>query len=256
MPVGLTDVSQSPAFYAALVKTPDVLGRLVDTAFGTSTDSTPRSLSEIWAVSSRDPMRRREKVLSLLQDAVSSNVGLKIDLISVTVKTRDPLLSCRRASPQACSFKSTGSQRGNSAKSRASAERKFTESRMAPKMQSELHAAEDDLQAILPGQPTARAYAALEIEKARISRKIDVIQTTYMTLAAAFERARIDEVRDTPLITIVQRPEAPSQPDARGLPSKTLLMFVLGFFAACAVALARQSITSMRQSQDDMALGV
>ena len=250
VPVGLADVSQSPAFYAALVKTPDVLGRLIDTTFTTSRDATPRPLAEIWDVSPRDPKLRREAVLQLLQRAITSSVGLKIDLISVTVTTRDALLSKNLADAMLAEV-----NRFNlvTRQSRASAERKFTEARMA-QVQTELHAAEDALQRFYQDNRQPQLSAALEIEKARIARKIDVVQTTYMTLAAAYERARIDEVRDTPLITIVQRAESPVRADARGVASKTLLMFVLGFLGACVFAVARESVDLVRKSQDDTSL--
>jgi hypothetical protein len=36
-------------------------------------------------------------------------------------------------------------------------------------------------------------------------------------LAQAYEQSKMDEVRDTPVITIIQPPETPLMPDAKGI---------------------------------------
>src|SRR5205814_7484447 len=89
MDLGAVDASQSPAFYAALVKTPDVLDRLVDTTFVTSTSPKPRSLAAIWGISgdSREAVRR--DVIGRLNRVVSSAVSTKLDLVVVSVTTDD-----------------------------------------------------------------------------------------------------------------------------------------------------------------------
>jgi uncharacterized protein involved in exopolysaccharide biosynthesis len=59
----------------------------------------------------------------------------------------------------------------------------------------------------------------------------------YTTLTQAYEQARIDEVRNTPVITVVEPPESPVRPDSRRLVSWLAVSLVVGVLAALAAAL-------------------
>jgi hypothetical protein len=53
-------------------------------------------------------------------------------------------------------------------------------------------------------------------------------QQVYSTLVQSYEQARITEVRDTPVITVLQSPFLPPEPDGRGLTLSGALGLVLG----------------------------
>jgi uncharacterized protein involved in exopolysaccharide biosynthesis len=69
-------------------------------------------------------------------------------------------------------------------------------------------------------------------------------------LAQNFEQARIDEVRDIPVITIVEAPEPPALPDSRMLLLRGLLALVAG---ALLGALLAFFLTFVRASRTDTA---
>ena len=60
-----------------------------------------------------------------------------------------------------------------------------------------------------------------------LEREISLRQQVYATLMQSLEQARISEVRDTPVITVLQEPYLPPGPDDRSL----LLMLVIGIVA-------------------------
>jgi hypothetical protein len=47
-------------------------------------------------------------------------------------------------------------------------------------------------------------------------------------MAESFEQSRLEEIRDTPVITVIEPPIVPVFPDRRGLARKALLGLVLG----------------------------
>lgn len=245
--VGGVDVSQSPIFYATLVRTPDVLMRLADSSFATSDDPKPRALADIWEITERDPRLRRDAVVKALQTVVTSSIPSRLDLVSVSVTTRDPLLSRELAEAMLVQI-----NRFNllTLQSRAGAERRFSEGRML-EVQGELRTAESALQRFLEDNRQDYLSPALTIEKSRLGRKVELLQQTYSTLATSFERARIDEVRDTPLITVIQRPMSPSLPDPRGTVSSVILMFFLGLLGGAALAFMLEALSWMRLSEDE-----
>ncbi|MDB4916832.1 MAG: lipopolysaccharide biosynthesis protein [Gemmatimonadetes bacterium] len=242
--VGGVDVTKSPDFYVGLLKTPDVLGRLADTSLVTSTEPKPRKLADIWEISETIPELRRDAVLKRLDRAITSSTGLKLDVVLVTVRTGDPLLSKQLAEAALAQVNLFNLK---TRQSRASAERRFTESRMQ-ELQAELTVAEQSLQRFYEVNRQQLLSPALEIEKGRLERKVALAQQTYGTLAQAFERSRIEEVRDTPLITVIRHPVVPLRPDPRGLVTKAILTFLLTLMGASVVVLILEAVRWMRAS--------
>ena len=81
--------------------------------------------------------------------------------------------------------------------------------------------------------------AQLTFDHDRLQREVMMRQQIVTSLSQSFEQARIDEVRDTPVITIVERPEAPVYPNPRNLYVKGLLGIVLGALLAVLWILGR-----------------
>lgn len=246
MDVNGADASQSPAFYAALIKTPDVLERLVDTTFTTSTDRKPRPLAAIWNISDEAAPVRRRNVIEKLQKVVASTVSLKLDLVMLSVTTRDAELSRQLAD---AILRQVNWFNLRTRQSRAAAERQFDE-RLVDEVGADLRRAEDETQQFYQRNQQPHMSATLEMEKQRLARRLEILNARYVSLVTAYDRARIDEVRDTPVITVIQRPGTPVSPDSRNLVKKTLLMFLLGLAFGAILALVRQLLSSIRSSGD------
>ena len=58
--------------------------------------------------------------------------------------------------------------------------------------------------------------------------------------ATAYAQARIDEVRNTPVITVIAQPEPPALPDPRGRLPKLLLGVTLGLMVGFGLAFIRE----------------
>jgi tyrosine-protein kinase Etk/Wzc len=122
---------------------------------------------------------------------------------------------------------------------RAAAERRFTEQRLRD-VQAELRAAEDELQRFLQRNRDFRNSPVLVFEQDRLAREVAMKQQLYTTLAQAVEQAKIDEVRDTPVITIIERPEVPVRPDSRGLIKKGVVAILVGGIIGVLLAFVRE----------------
>jgi uncharacterized protein involved in exopolysaccharide biosynthesis len=99
-----------------------------------------------------------------------------------------------------------------SRQSQASQERRFTEQRLA-EAQTEKRRAEDELQAFLQRNRDFRSSPQLSFAYDRLADNVALRQQLYTSIAQAFEQARIEEVRDTPVITVVEAPMLPARPD-------------------------------------------
>jgi uncharacterized protein involved in exopolysaccharide biosynthesis len=89
----------------------------------------------------------------------------------------------------------------------------FTEKRLAD-ARSALRAAEDELQRFL--QSNRRLdFPTLAFERERLEREMTLREDVVRSLAQRYEEARIREVRDTPVLTIIEQPRLAAQPDER-----------------------------------------
>ncbi len=114
----------------------------------------------------------------------------------------------------------------------AAEERRFAEQRLAD-VKASLATAENRLQEFLQGNQQFKSASQLSVERDRLLREQTNLQQVYTALAQAYEKARIDEVRNTPVITIIDRPEQPTRAEPRHLVQK----FALGILGGLALGL-------------------
>jgi uncharacterized protein involved in exopolysaccharide biosynthesis len=133
--------------------------------------------------------------------------------------------------------------------SKAKAERGFVEERMR-QAQSELEEAESELEAFvnenrsyLPTSPTA-------FEAGRLQRRVDLRQQVFTTLAQAYEEARIEEVRNTPVLTIIDHPENSAE-STTSLAALAFLGLVFGGVLAGIYVLAKEYVARERKRNPD-----
>ena len=110
----------------------------------------------------------------------------------------------------------------------------------------ELGVAEDSLRGFLERNRTYQSSPALSFEAARLQRRLDLRQQVYSSLAQAFEQARIDEVRNTPVITVVDTPEESVRLDGKALP-RAAVGLVIGLLLGMGVALVFEYVARRRQ---------
>jgi uncharacterized protein involved in exopolysaccharide biosynthesis len=90
-------------------------------------------------------------------------------------------------------------------RSRASVYRRFVEER-ADSARRELAAAEDSLTAFLAQNRTYEQSPHLRLAYQRLDRRVALRQEVFLTLTRALEQARLDELREAPVLTVVDPP--------------------------------------------------
>jgi len=227
--------SESPAFYADLVQSRGVLGSIADTSFEYETDrgvKTRGTLADFYKSKGSTPALKRDAAIRRLADDISASTVTKTGVVDLDVTFTQPALALqinRRLLDLLNEFNLRSRQ------SQAGEERRFTERRLG-EVRQDLRAAEDRLQGFLQRNRDLRNSPELSFQAERLKREVLMQQELYTTLAQAYEQAKIEEVRDTPVITIVQPPELPVRPDRRGVLIKGLLGLVGGLLIGSALA--------------------
>ncbi|MEX2181713.1 MAG: hypothetical protein WD771_06700 [Gemmatimonadaceae bacterium] len=245
---GGSAASESPDFYADLVRSDFVLQAVVQRAYvvprAQTTGMDTIDLVAAFGTDTTAPAVMREVAADELRSRLRVKVAPKTGIVSVSVWTEDPGLSVQivgRILDELGYFNRLIRQ------SQARDERIFLQGRV-DSAQSDLREAQDRMQVFLQRNRDFAGSPQLQFEHARIQQDISVQQALYSTLAQAYENARIEEVRATPVLTVVQPPVLPARPDRRGLVTRSLLTGILGWFVGLAMVFFLDMLEQRRRN--------
>ena len=253
IPLGM-DPTQSPRFYAEVLTSRELLARVLLTKFPdprrpAAGDSVPllailRVWGGIWgAKSAADSLDRGVRKL---RRRVSARVDIQTFLVYLSVTTRYPDLSAAVATrfiEYLNEFNATKRE------SQARARRQFVEQRIVDG-ERELHAAEDDLRRFHERNRAWQESPELSAEEGRVHMQVNILQEVYLTLRRDYEQARIEEVNDTPVITVVD-PAVPPQRQSYWRAVLVLLAFVFGGLIAVLGAWSGVRFERLRREDED-----
>ena len=240
IPIASATSAESPAFYQDLVSSPLILAPIAADSFSVSDGRAARQ--PFWSLmdlDSKAPPMRAEKATEKLQELVSASTDKNSGIITVTVTTRWRPVSIGVASKI---LQRVNDFNLRTRQSQASAERQFVEARLAVAT-AQLRAAEDNLQNFLEHNRQLDA-PRIRFDQDRLQRKVALQQQVVATLSQSFEDAQLREVRDTPVITIIQTPTAKIEPDSRG----ALLLATTGIIAGAVFGILLALVSSIART--------
>lgn len=132
--------------------------------------------------------------------------------------------------------------------SQARAEREFLEARVE-ETQRELQAAETEMQRFLEQNRRYEQSPELRFELGRLERRVNLIQQRYVAMAQAYDQARAEEVRQTPLISVVDEPADTVHRITSSLVLRVLFGLVAGFLLALMFVLGREYVRFEKRQQ-------
>lgn len=233
------DANESPNFYADLVKSRAILTTVVDSSVSLQPGGPRVDLAQAFKIKQTNPNLRRDLVIKSLNGAINVATNAKTGVVTMRVSTRSAPLSAS-ISTRLLDLLNRFNQ--DTRRGQASAEREFTEKRLAV-VKKELREAEDALARFAQTNRVATA-AQLRAEENRLDSEVRMQRELYTNLAKSFEQAKIDEVRDTPVITLVERPEIAARPDTRGIATKGVVSLIAGFVLGVILALILEGFSS------------
>jgi uncharacterized protein involved in exopolysaccharide biosynthesis len=235
--------NRSPQFYADLLTSDEVLRLVVESDYSlpagplTEEGAAEGSLIEIYGIDEPEPLRAREMAMERLKNSLTVRNDLETSIVNVSVRSRRPRFSQQVAERLLDAVHQFNVERRSS---QAASERAFLEERVES-ARHDLRAAEDSLRRFLEDNRRFEGSPGLQFEHDRRQRRVQMQQQIYTGLQQSLEQAKTEEVRTTPVVTVVQPPTLPALPDPRRLPLKALLALLLGGMIAVAWALGRDA---------------
>jgi uncharacterized protein involved in exopolysaccharide biosynthesis len=254
--LGLVKAQTGPPPYERLLRSRALLIPISQVFFVVRDSAGERRgrIAELFGLKARTAEQRQEKALNVIRASIkvgSDRVGTP----ALMVTTPWPSLSVQLADSLTGRLNEFNTARQQSKVGR---ERRFTEARLEEK-RVELRAAESRMQGFLEANRDYRNSPMLSFQFDRLNRELQLKQSLYNTLATAVETARIDEVRNAPVISVIEPAYVPPVLDEPrswlpSLPMKGIVRIVLALFLGIFLAFAREFYERNRdQSPDDVA---
>ena len=215
----------SPEFYARLLNTRQLLTAVVTDSLDATT------LVRYYGVAGRadsvdEAIRHLKRDYSVSVDAVTGIVRVDVELHSP-----------RLAYSVAGYFLRLVDRFNNVIRRPVARERREFIQQRLDSVQAQLTAAENQLKTFLTSNRIVTNSPTLQFEQARLQRRVTVVQDLYMALDRDLQQARIDEVNETPVVSVVDPPVIPERPTSPRRAVLVLVALVLGAGGAMAWSL-------------------
>lgn len=217
---------ESLEFYARLVESRLVLETVLRSTLQTEDGTLPAY--EVFEVAPNAPRQDRHDAIEELRKRIATRIDVQAGLVTITTKSKDPVLAEALNMRLLQLLDSLYVEEAR--RSRAENERMFIQGRL-DEAAGELRKAEAAFQRFLERNRTYQASPQLSFEAARLESEVALRQRIKGSLEEAFEQARIDEVRNTPVFTTIDSPEGSAETGS------SFVVYLLGGMAA-ALALA------------------
>ena len=213
--------SQSPQFYAQVLMGPGITNQVLQTRFadprpGSNPGDSVKLLS-LLGLEGDSLADSLEAGRALLLETVVPRINILTSIVDLDVETRYATLSADVANAYIRYLNAFNTE---TRQSQARARRDFMDERLKS-IENELRSSEASLRAFYERNRLWRNSPQLVIEEERLRRQVDSRQEMQTTLLRTYEQARIEEVNDTPVITVVNWA---SPPRKKSKPQQKLLV--------------------------------
>jgi uncharacterized protein involved in exopolysaccharide biosynthesis len=215
----------NPQFFADLVSSRVILRRLAASSFPSPDGVKP--LAEIYGLGKLQGEERLQRTERVLTKKLSGSLNFRTGVVSFQVQANTPAMAYALAESTLAALNDFNVRMRQS---RAAAQRRFAEERVAEARQALADAEDRTLSFQLQNRDVSAPGLQLTLQ--RLKRQEDLALTFYNEMRTNLEQTRLQEVRDTPALTIIDAPQIPVQ---RAWPRRSLVAIV-GALAGVAIA--------------------
>lgn len=237
--------SQGP-FYIELLHSRELLEPIASTPLSVpELRGGRRTLYQLHPPRGQTDGQRRAAMVEWLQKIVSATES-RTGVVTVSVATEWPSVSKAVADLLLTRLNDFNLR---TRQSQAAEERRFTGERLEATRAS-LRVAEDRLKDFLQHNRQYTLSPELSFERDRLMRETTLYQQLLASLSQSYEEARSREVRDTPVLTVIEPPELPASPRPTWWWLKAFIGLVLGFLVGAFISVLSYAVQRRRSAGD------
>lgn len=240
--IPLARPTETPQFYSDLLRTREIIRDVVLSPYAPTVGADSLNLVTFYGVQERDSAETVQAAIRRLMKDLTVRTSRASGIITLEVSQTDPGVALGVARRFLDLMNDYNLRRHQS---QARAEREFLEHRLAS-ARKELDAAESSLSSFLTRNRSFREAPLLVAEEQRLQRRVALAQEVHTSLAQSYERSRIEEVRNTPVITIIETPEHFLLRKPRHTALKAALGLLTALLGTAAVVVALSDLRTKR----------
>ena len=197
------DPMQSGRFYADILLSRRVIERVLlgryEIRFDGNAGHDSMPLLDILGIKDRDSLERVQKGVKKLRGMVSADADIRTNIVSISVQARNPALAAAIANR----FVETVNDFNTKTRQSQAGRRRVFIDQQTDSAERELRVAEDRLKTFYQQNRSWAQSPELEYRRGQLQRQVEIEQDLYLTLRRNLETARIDEVNDVPLVSVI-----------------------------------------------------
>jgi uncharacterized protein involved in exopolysaccharide biosynthesis len=201
-------------------------------------------LYELWGLDKSNPERAFERALQLLRARLDANVDFRTDVVSVTVVMEYPDLAAQILNRlvEAMDRFLRESRRTN-----ASEQRTWIGTRLK-EVKGDLEKSENTLKEFREKNRRIADSPQLLLEQDRLLRQVEINSSVFIELTKQYEIAKIEELRNIPLVNVLDMARPPVVKDRPKRVQTTVVAFLVSTFVAIfAVVVWKQFGSQIKQ---------
>ncbi len=242
--------ANSPRFYADVLESRTLRDQVLQAGFADPRSETPddsAALLDILEIEGENETERLEAGRKELDDALTVRVDNETSIVSLSSETHYPALSADVAN---LFIELLNRFNLETRQSNAQERRRFAEERVAD-AERELLEAEEELKRFLERNRQFQGSPELSFQYERLQRRVRIKEEVLTTLRRSYEEARIQEVNDTPLITVIDRAVPPEKRSSPKRKLNVVLAFFLGGMLGVFGAFGREFVERARERDEE-----
>lgn len=245
-----SDPTQLPQFYAEVLKSREILETVLLERYPdprrrhNPIDSA--ALIDILEIEGKDQTERLYNGVRTLSELVTARVERQTNIVKLSVDAPYPTLAAAVANRL---LDRLNEFNAGTRQSQARERRRFVEGRVAA-VEEELRQAEEALKTFYERNRTWQQSPQLVVEEDRLRRQVQLRQELYLTLKREYETARIEEVNDTPVITVIESAVPPLQRSKPRRRMNVILAFFVGGMMSVFLAFGAEYLERTRRQGD------
>lgn len=225
-------ILNSPEVYKEIIKSRNLIDAVTKKEYKLSNHNTPQNLETIFKISSdkQNSKKSHEKVSFILYKTILKSITIETDVQSPIVKvyceTIDPELSAELLSVILGEIEKFNNQVRNI---KARINLVFVEKRLND-TKVELQKAEEKLNQFRKINKHITDSPDLQLQLGRLMREVEIKEEIFLTLSKEYELAKIQEIKDAPVIDVIEKPVSPFYKSYPKRIKTMIFSIILSFF--------------------------
>lgn len=250
--INLPTVQSEPKWvYPEIIKSRGLARSVLKRKFDTNEFGPKKSLLQILTYGNDEPQSNLDKLeitgVDNFLSMVEVSEDIKTAIVTININASEPILA---AEINRTLIQELDAHQRKYNKARTSDTKQFIEERIL-NTEKELNSAEEALKVFLDRNRRYENSPALQLEKQRLAREVTVLIGVFTTLKQQLETTKIEEVKESDYVVILDAPELPLRPSKPKKKQMVILAGLIGLGLGLILAFIREYAANSEKEEKD-----